>query len=352
MSMTDLAKEMETFIGGNDAPAEVRSFIDTGFPPLNRVLSGRYDGGFPRGRIIEMFGPPSSGKTAIATMASISAQRFGGIAGFSDHERSFADRLARALGLNTTPGSWIYKKPRTFEDSISLCIAVAERVREKRLIDPDAPIFWTFDSLATMVPKSKMEKSVSGYGMHDNTALARATSAVFPAFDQFCDELGITALFLNQMRTKPGVVYGDPTTTPGGDAPKFHASIRIQLGARKIKSKGGDDVLGQEIGAKAVKNKITRPFQTAAWRFMFQSDGSGKFDTVGSLLDFMASNKLIEASGSRIQWDGKNLYRSQVVELIEREGRYDELVAMLPEVDDPVVEVPEGKEGGWEEPAA
>lgn len=343
MDAAKIAKEMEALIGGNDEQTTVTHWLNTGYPPLNHVLSGRYDGGMPCGRIVEMFGPPSAGKTAISTEVMKAAQAAGGIAGFMDHERSFDQRLAVKAGLDTSPGRFIFKTPKTFEESIALCIKVGQHVRQKKLIDEHAPIAWVFDSLASMVPAQKMEKDVDAYNMNDTTALARVTSAVFPAFAQWVEELGIMALFLNQMRTKPGVVYGDPTTTPGGDSPKFYASIRVQLGAKRLKK--GDEILGQEIGCKVIKNKVARPFQTASWKFMFQPDGTGKFDTIGSLLDFMVANKLIEASGSRIQWDGKSLFRSQAIAIIEKEGRLGELIAMLPAHMEPHVEIPEEDEG-------
>lgn len=357
MDAAKLAKEMETLIGGNDEQSTVDAFLDTGYAPLNYALSSRYDGGMPVGRIVEIFGPPSSGKTAIATAAMAAAQRLGGIAGFNDHERSFDMHLAPNLGLDLTPGRFIFKKPRTFEESLTLCCRVAEHVRTKKLITATAPIAWVFDSLASMVPQSKMfdgktgaVRSADSYNMHDNTALARATSAAFPAFAQFCEELNICAMFLNQMRTKPGVTYGDPTTTPGGDAPKFYASARIQLGGSRItKGKGAEaEVLGMAIGARVVKNKVARPFLRASWRFLFQPDGSGKFDTVGSMIEFLIANKMIEEPAKgRILWDGKSLFKSQATEIIERESRLGELLALLPKHKEPVVVIPEGEEGGW-----
>ena len=345
-----LAAEFDKLFGGNDEETTVDTFLDTGYAPLNFALSSRYDGGMPVGRIVEMFGPPSSGKTAISTNVMASAQRMGGIAGFNDHERSFDWAQGKNLGLDLTPGRFVFKKPRTFEESITLCLTAAQHVRAKKLIAPEAPIAWVFDSLASMVPQSKLfdkdgkDRDAGSYNMHDNTALARATSAAFPAFNQMCEEYGICAIFLNQMRLKPGVVYGDPTTTPGGESPKFYASIRVQLGAKRISKGTGEDkeILGQVIGAKVIKNKVSRPFLTANWRFLFQEDGTGKFDVVGSLVEFMIENKLLEAAGARVKWtDGKSYYKAQLVERIEKEGLLPELTAMLPAHHEPVVVLPE-----------
>ena len=345
----DLASEIEDLIGANDEEATVTQFLDTGYPPLNFALSSRYDGGMPVGRIVEMYGPPSSGKTAVSTRAMIAAQQMGGIAGFMDHEHSFDQKLAAKLGLDLSPGRFIFKKPRTFEESITLCIKVAVHIRKNKLIPADAPICWVFDSLASMVPASKMydkdgkERGVDDYSMHDNTALARATSAVMPSFALHCEELSICAIFLNQERTKPGVMYGDPKTTPGGDSPKFYASIRVQLGGRRLtKGSGADaEVVGMEIGAKVVKNKVSRPFLKAAWRFLFQEDGTGKFDTVGSLIEFLCANELLTTSGARVTFEGKSYFKSKLAELIEKEERLGDLIALLPATHEPVVEIPE-----------
>jgi recombination protein RecA len=356
-----LAKAFEELFNGNDAETTVDTFLDTGYPPLNYALSSHYDGGLPVGRIVEIFGPPSSGKTAIATCAMAAAQKMGGIAGFNDHERSFDWSQGKNLGLDIRPGKFVFKKPRTFEESLTICLTAAEYVRRKKLIKPEAPICWVFDSLASMVPQSKLfdkdgkERAVGTYNMHDNTALARATSAAMPAFNLLAEELGICVIFLNQMRTKPGVTYGDPTTTPGGDAPKFYASIRVQLGAKRISKGTGDEkeVLGQVIGCKVVKNKVSRPFLTASWRFLFQPDGTGKFDAAGSMIDFLLENKLLEGSGARVKWlDGKSYFKGALAEKIEKEGLLPELIKLLPAHVEPVVEIPDGIEGGWEEPAA
>ena len=346
MNAADIASSLAGAIGANDNEATVTHYLSTGYPELNYALSSRWDGGAAVGRVIEISGPPSAGKTAIATAMMADAQRQGGIAGFNDHERSFSMHLASRLGLDITPGKFVYKKPRTFEDSIAICTKAAIIIREKKLIPKDAPIAWAFDSLASMVPQSALidaktgkDKEFTDRNMNDNTALARATSAHFPAFSQQCEELGICAMFLNQVRMKLGVVYGDPRTTPGGDSPKFYASQRVMLSASMIKKGTGaeKEVIGSQVSAQVIKNKVSRPFLGATWRFEFQPDGSGKFNFYRSMVDFLAKEKLIASAGPRLEWKGGKFYAADLADRLETAGEWNELIALLPEAYKPEV---------------
>jgi protein RecA len=341
-SAEDIAKSLAGIIGDNDEEATVRSFLNTGFPPLNHGSSSKWDGGLPVGRMLEIAGPPSSGKTAIATAAMAAAQKAGGIAGFMDHERSFSVDLAPRLGLDVTPGRFIFKKPKTFEESLQICAIAARHIRSKKLIAPDAPICWVFDSLAAMVPQSayyEMKngkavgvKSLEDRNMNDNSALARATSNSFPAFAQLCEEFDICAIFLNQIRMKIGVMFGDPRKTTGGQAPEFYFSQRLWLSASQIKK--GDEVIGQEVTGKFMKNKVARPFRTASWRFMYQEDGTGRFDRERSLIDFLSEEGILKAGSKAgtIEWNGKSYPKETVARAIEKEGDvgFKKLLALLP----------------------
>jgi recombination protein RecA len=345
-SAASIASLLEDALGGSDEQSTVTHYLDTGYPPLNHALTHRWDGGLPVKRIVEIYGPESSGKTALATMAMADAQRQGGFAGFSDHERSFDEPQGINLGLSTDPNKWLYKKPRTFEESLSICVKTATILRHNNLIPADAPIAWVFDSLAFMVPNSALfemkggkvvkEKDTSDRSMHDNTALARATSAHFPAFAQHCEDLNICAIFLNQIRMNIGVTYGNPETTPGGKTPKYVFSQRIALGSSKItKGEGANAVvLGAQITAKVVKNKVSRPFETAKWRFEFQDNGQGHFAVARSLIEFLAEEGILKKAGAYIQWtDGKKYFAVQLAKKIEDEGLMDELKALLPDAE-------------------
>ena len=189
-----------------------------------------------------------------------------------------------------------------------------------------------------MVPHSVLfddkgnERPLTGRNMNDNTALSRATSNAMAAFSMLCEELDILAIFLNQVRTKIGVVYGDPRTTPGGDAPKFYASVRIMLNAAaKITKKPNPTPIGMQISAAVIKNKVSRPFVTASWRFGFMPDGTGKFDVAHSTIDFLVKTKVLTpCKPGYIEWEGKQRAYAELARLIEANGEMHKLIALLP----------------------
>ncbi|TDW20522.1 protein RecA [Rhizobium azibense] len=341
-SAADIAASLAGAIGANDEEVTVSQFLPSGFPPLDHASNSNWElGAFPVGRMIEIAGPPSSGKTALATAAMAGAQQMGGIAGFEDFERSFSLRLAPRLGLDTTPGRFVFKTPKTFEEGLQLCVVAATHVRKNKLIKKDAPICWVFDSLASMVPQSayyEMKngkaigvKSLEDRNMNDNTALARATSNAFPAFAQHVEELGICAIFLNQIRQDLNVKFGDPRKTTGGNAPAFYFSQRLWLSAAQIKK--GTDIIGMEVTGKYMKNKIARPFQTATWRFMFQEDGTGKFDRQRSMVEFLETNGLLtKGKPGFVNFDGKQIAKETLARQIEGEGDkgFKKLMDLLP----------------------
>lgn len=304
-------KALDDALGENDEAQEVSHFIDTGYAPLNVALSGREDGGLPQGRLIEMFGESSTGKTALATKWMVEAQRMGGVAGFMDWERSFAVSLAEGFGLSAERPYWIYKRPATWEEGNTLVARACKAIREAKIIDPLAPILFVMDSIAAAMPKSVAEKELDELSMNDTTALARVTSTTLKNMAHIAGEYNATILYLNQMRLKPGVVYGDPRTTPGGKAMEFYATCRMALGREKITEGKGKEAefVGQKIGIQVVKSKLTRPFQSAKLRMMYDDAGTAYFDIVLSSLEFLTEKKAIETSGAYIQWvDGTKSY--------------------------------------------
>lgn len=337
MSMAALAKALEGAIGGNDPEQEVQHWLDTGYPLLNKIISGDYDKGVPGGRIIEMFGPPSSGKTLIATLIMMAAQRAGGVAGFSDHEYSFQLPFAKRLGLDDTFPQWIYRRPETWEASNTMLLKAGETIRKSKLIPDEAPIVWVCDSVAAMIPQSVLydpktgaRRPIDSMNMNDTTALSRVSSTTLKTINQMTSELNITVIYLNQIRTKIGVVYGDPTTTPGGSAFEFYASVRLALGKKLIKDKKTGEVLGQVTGVTTKKNKITRPFQEIDLSLRFADDGMAQFDFTGGMLDFLVEHKKLEMSGAYINWiDGKKYYKAELSRKIDAEGLQEEVKKLV-----------------------
>ncbi len=325
-------------------------FMDTSIPELNFALSGDYNGGIPSGRCIEIFGPASCGKTFLSSMVMRSAQQMGGMAIFADHELAYDPILAASLGVDVeNPLTYRYLKPMTLEQSFDSAAEYAEKVRKGGFIPDDAPIVYVIDSLAMAVPHKKLfddngnRRSTGSFKMNDYLELAKATSQGMPTVNQFAGRYNMTVLVLNQIRLKPGVMYGDSRTTPGGQAMEFVASTRLSIGRQEITNgkKGKDkEVFGFQITAKTVKNKVARPFVNAQWQVRFNAGGGCMIDQVATNLDFLIRKGIIEKSGSRVSWDGKKMFQSQVETLLKADPKGNErLLAMFPTGEDELEDV-------------
>ncbi|EGR3221681.1 hypothetical protein N7I40_004053 [Vibrio parahaemolyticus] len=328
MSTKDAASAIDEIFGGEPETEGVKIWLDTGYPPLNYALSGDYNGGLPVGRIVQMYGDASSGKTLISTEAMAAAQRQGGLALFMDHERSFMKHLAEENGLDTRKGHFSLQYPDSFEESISKSIKWAHYIRDNKIVPDEAPLIVVYDSLASMVPRQKLDKDADELKMNDKLALAAACSSVFPALTLHAEKTNCLMLFLDQIRQDPGVMFGDNTKTSGGKAPGFYASVRIAL-SRKVLKEGGEEY-GQKITAKVVKNKVSRPFQKCEWDFLFKEDGTGYLDKVGGMIDLLCEQGVLKKSGAYIEFKDKKYHRKPLVKLIEDNDLYDELVKLLP----------------------
>lgn len=337
--MTDfdkLAAALSAAVGENDPETEPNLWLDTGYLPLNKIISGDPMRGLPGGRIIEIAGPSASGKTLLATMAMIAAQRAGGIAIFIDWEVAFNASFAQQLGLKTDFPHFVYKRAETWEEGNTIAMKAAEALRGKKLIPDDAPIVVVCDSIAAAVPKSVLydskgnRKEIDEYTMNDTTALARVTSTTLKSINQLVGAFNVTAIYLNQIRTKPGVVYGDPVTTPGGGAMEFYASTRLFTGRKKImETTGGEkEFKGSLIGMETKKNKLARPFQHVDLRLMYDPEGRAVFDfTTGYIEELIGMGRLEEKAG-RVTWDGKTYFKSVLARKIDDEGLQPELVKL------------------------
>lgn len=316
----DLTKALEKAIGGNDEKQEVTKWINTGFPNLNKAMSGLHSGGLGFGRLYELYGPSGAGKTALSTYLMINAQKMGGCAIFIDFERSFDVGMAENMGLNTKSPYWVYKTPPTWEKGNDIAIRAAKLIRDSGAISKDAPILIVLDSIASAIPESMFGKDFDQLNMNDTTALARITSTTLKAVASYCFELDVTGLYLNQVRTKPGVVYGSNVTTPGGVAMEFFASGRIELSRTKQMDKEDKELMtGQAIKAKIVKSKHTRPFSVAELQMGFNEDGSAFFDEAIVLIDYLCKLGILEQSGAYIVWDEKKCYKSALIKKAKEE---------------------------------
>ncbi|WP_323016362.1 hypothetical protein [Castellaniella sp.] len=329
-AVEDLSKALLAAVGENDENQGVTRYIDTGVPLLNQVISGKPDGGLPQGRLIEAFAPSSAGKTAVGTHFMAQAQRAGGVAGFHDHEKTFDLKLAKNVGLSDKFPFWIYKQPTTWEKSNMMIAKASQAIRQSGAISDDAPILFVLDSIASCNTESTIGKDLDELNMNDTTALARVTSTTLKSMAALAEMYNFSVLYLNQIRTKPGVSWGDPTTTPGGSSMEFYATTRLSLSRAKIMEavKGGKEFVGQTITIKTVKNKLTRPFQEFKLDMMFEEDGVAYFDLTGALIDSaIALGNLVQA-GSRIEWQGKSYYRKALIQHIEANGLHADLKAL------------------------
>lgn len=309
---------------------EQAQLFSTGYPPLNKVVSGRYQGGLPSGRIAEVVGASQTGKTLIAVEVAKSVQKAGGVALYMDHERRFNVDFASSLGLNTESPYFTWLPGRSWEDSCVATIRFGKMVRESGEFDQETPILVIIDSVAAAVPRSKLETDKLEnleYSMADNLALAKAVSSTMPAIAQHCDDLNITLLLLNQVRENPGVVYGNPTTSPGGKAISFYADVRLELS--RSMDKEGKDVIGQTVNCRCHKG-LTAPGKKTSWVLRFLDNGMTVFDIEASLVEHAIEVGAIESpSKGFYTWNGAKLRKKQIIEDVRDNGRLQEVSDLL-----------------------
>lgn len=330
-----IAAGLMAAVGENSPGTEPTSWLDMGYGPLNTMISGYPDRGLAGGRMYEIAGPSASGKTLLATQAMIAAQRAGGFAIFVDWEQTFNQEFATRMGLNCEAPYFTYRRAETWEDGNTQAMKAARAVRDAG-VPLEVPIVVVLDSIAAAVPKSQLydskgnRREIDEYSMNDTTALARVTSTTLKVINQLVGQLNVTCVYLNQIRTKPGVVYGDPTTTPGGGSMEFYATTRLFTGRkREMDTVDGEKVMKAAlIGIESKKNKLNRPFLSADIRLAYADDGVAYFDFITGYLDELSALKVIDEKAGRFTWEGKTYFKSVLAKKLETEGALPKLAQM------------------------
>ena len=269
---------------GDDKVEDV-PVIPSGSVGLNVALGV---GGYPRGRIVEIYGPESSGKTTLAIHAMAEVQKQGGIAAIIDAEHAFDRFYAEKLGVNTN--DLLIAQPDCGEQALD----IADELIRSAAVD-----LVVIDSVAALTPKAEIEGDMGDnkVGLH-----ARLMSQALRKLTATINKTNTTCIFINQLREKIGVMFGNPETTTGGNALKFYASVRLDI-RKSTAIKDGDEILGNQVRVKVIKNKVAPPFKKAEFDLMF-NEGISR---VGEIVDMGVEKGVLTKSGSWYSYDGNKL---------------------------------------------
>ena len=261
-----LNKEAGTRVAYNLAhdtsPTHVKRWISTGSRLLDYIVSNRRNGGLPEGRIVEIFGPPSIGKSHIAIQIAKSTQDLGGIVVYIDTENATSVENLELLGVDIKK-RFVYVDTHCTEEVLSIAEAT---IMKAKAMAKDVPITIIWDSVAATSPKAEL---LGDYDKESIGLQARAISKGMRKITGVIANQNVLFICLNQIRTKVGVMFGDPTTTPGGKAIPFHSSVRIKLGAGQQIQDKDKNVIGINVSAKTIKNKVSPPFRSVNFEIHF-----------------------------------------------------------------------------------
>lgn len=244
-------------------------------------------GGVPRGRVVEIYGPESSGKTTLMLHIIANAQRAGGLAAFIDAEHALDPAYARKLGVNLD--DLLVSQPDSGEEALTICDTLARS---------NALDVIVIDSVAALVPKAELEGEM---GMATMGMQARLMSQALRKLTGVLSKAKTTCLFTNQIREKVGIMFGNPETTPGGKALKFYASVRMDIRRKDTIKDAAGAAIGNHVKVKVVKNKVAPPFAEAEFDIFFNQG----IDRVGSILDVGLTQGVVEKRGAWLQFNGE-----------------------------------------------
>lgn len=302
-------------LASDDAPTDVKRWISTGSKELDYIISNQRDGGFPEGRIVEIQGPPSCGKSHIGFEVAKSTQRMGGIVVYVDTENATSPTNLAQLGIDVAR-RFVFVQTACTEEILSV---IESTITKARAMTKDVPVTVIWDSVSQSSPKAELE------GDYDQNTIGLQARVLSKGMRKIANVIGgqkVLLLLMSQQRTKIGVMYGDPTTTSGGMAVPYAASTRIKINTGSPVKDKADNVIGIEVTAKTIKNKVGRPFREATFQIHFGVgvvDHENLFDSLRAHCDTHGAANVngvlcsIEGTGAWKEWKGVDASTGEVV---------------------------------------
>lgn len=302
-------------LASDDAPTDVNRWISTGSKELDYIISNRRDGGFPEGRIVEIQGPPSCGKSHIGFEVAKSTQRMGGIVVYVDTENATSPTNLAQLGIDVAK-RFVFVQTACTEEILSV---IESTIVKARAMTKDVPVTVIWDSVSQSSPKAELE------GDYDQNTIGLQARVLSKGMRKIANVIGgqkVLLLLMSQQRTKIGVMYGDPTTTSGGMAVPYAASTRVKINTGKPVLAKDESTIGIEVTAKTIKNKVGRPFREATFQIHFGVgviDHENLFDSLrthceakgGAIVNGVKVS--IEGAGAWKEWKGFDVKTGEVV---------------------------------------